>query len=76
MHALDRAEHEQLLRVHVLPYFEQKRLTEITRELVKKFVAEKSRTRKIVNEVSVPTFSRNTLKAYCLCSARHPEYRA
>jgi len=41
MHALDRAEHEQLLRVHVLPYFEQKRLTEITRELVKKFVAEK-----------------------------------
>ncbi len=54
--------YEQLLRVHVIPYFEQKRLTEITRELVKKFVAEKSRTRKIVNEVSVPTFSRNTLR--------------
>ena len=37
-------------------------MTEITREVVKKFVAEKSRTRKIVNDVSVPKFSLNTLR--------------
>ena len=54
--------YEQLLRVHVIPYFAQKRLTEITRKVVKQFIAEKSQARKIVNDVSVPQFSRNTLR--------------
>lgn len=54
--------YEQLLRVHLTPHFGQKRLAEITREQVKKFVTELSQTREIANELSVLRFSRNTVR--------------
>jgi integrase len=45
-----------------MPRFGQKRLTEIKREQIKKFVAELSQTRKTVNDLTEPKFSRNTLR--------------
>src|ERR1051326_6684677 len=57
--------YEQLLRIHVTPAFGQRRLSEITREQVKKFVAELSRAIKPAlseNEPSRPRFSRNSMR--------------
>jgi integrase len=61
--------YEQLLRVHIMPRFGQKRLTEIKREQIKKFVAELSQMRKIVNDLTEPKLSRNTLRLI-LCVLR------
>jgi integrase len=61
--------YEQLLRLHVLPKFGTKQLTTITREEIKKFLAELSQAVKLVNDVPVPKFSRNTLRLI-VCALR------
>jgi len=54
--------YEQLLRLHVMPRFGSKLLTDIRRDEVKRFVAELSRATREVNGTSVLKFSRNTLR--------------
>ena len=61
--------YEQLLRVHVVPRFGEKRLTEISREQIKTFVTDLSQDYKIVNKLKVRKFSRNTLRLV-LCVLR------
>jgi integrase len=52
----------QLLRLHVTPRFGDRRLPEITRDDVKLFLSELSQATRVVNEIAVPKFSRNTLR--------------
>jgi integrase len=61
--------YEQLLRVHVTPRFGEKPLTEITREQIKTFVTGLSQAYKVVNELKVRKFSRNTLRLI-VCALR------
>jgi integrase len=58
-----------LLRVHVTPRFGKKRLTEITRQEIKAFLAELSRVTRVVDKVAVPRFSKNTLRLI-MCALR------
>jgi integrase len=62
-----------LLRLHVTPRFGQKRLAEITRDSIKRFLSELSRaTRVVVGEdpaATVPKFSRNSLRLI-VCALR------
>jgi integrase len=59
----------QLLRLHVTPRFGDRRLTEITRDDVKLFLSDLSRTTRIVKEIEVVSFSRNTLRLV-VCALR------
>ena len=59
----------QLLRLHVTPRFGDRRLTEITRDDVKLFLSDLSQATKVVKEIAVPRFSRNTLRLV-VCALR------
>ena len=59
----------QLLRLHVNPRFGDRRLTEITRDDVKLFLSDLSRATRIVREIEVARFSRNTLRLV-VCTLR------
>jgi integrase len=59
----------QLLRLHVTPRFGERRLTEITRDEVKLFLSDLSRATRMVNEIAVPRFSKNTLRLV-VCTLR------
>jgi len=61
--------YEQLLRVHVTPRFGKNRLTEITRQEIKEFLAELSRVTHVVDKITVPRFSKNTLRLI-MCALR------
>ena len=61
--------YEQLLRVHVNPRFGQKKLTEITRDEIKQFLADLSQATRVLQEVAIPRFARNTLRLI-VCSLR------
>jgi integrase len=61
--------YEQLLRLHVTPRFGQKKLTDIKRDEVKRFVAEVSQATHEVNEVTVAKFAKNTLRLI-VCALR------
>jgi len=61
--------YEQLLRVHVRPTFGPKPLNAITRDEIKQFLAELSASSRVVNEISAPKFSRNTLRLI-VCALR------
>lgn len=64
--------YEQLLRLHVKPCFGNRRLSEITRESVKQFLAELSCATRVVNEETgetAPKYSRNTLRLV-VCALR------
>jgi len=61
--------YEQLLRLHVIPCFGQKRLSDIRREHIKSFLAELSRQTKQNGETTVPKFARNTLRLI-VCALR------
>src|SRR4029077_6213022 len=50
----------QLLRLHVTPRFGDRRLTEITRDDVKLFLADLSQAVRVVKEIEVPRFSKST----------------
>lgn len=54
--------YEQLLRVHIKPRFGAKRITDITRDDVKNFLAEMSSATRSVNGALVPKFARNSLR--------------
>ena len=54
--------YEQLLRLHVMPRFGSKLLTDIRRDEVKRFVAELCQAMREVNCASVLNFSRNALR--------------
>jgi integrase len=59
----------QLLRLHVTPRFGDRRLTEITRDDVKLFLSELSQATRVVKEIEVPRFSKNTLRLV-VCALR------
>jgi integrase len=61
--------YEQLLRVHVTPRFGQKKLKDITRDQIKQFLAELSQATRVVKAITVPKFSRNTLRLI-VCALR------
>ena len=61
--------YEQLLRLHVTPHFGQKKLTDIRRDEVKRFLAELSQVSHEVDGVRSPKFSKNTLRLI-VCSLR------
>jgi integrase len=61
--------YEQLLRLHVRPQFGTKKLTEITRDEIKQFLSELSARTRLVNDVPVPRFARNTLRLI-VCALR------
>ena len=61
--------YEQLLRLHVIPRFGQKQLSEIKREDVKNFLGQLSRQTKQSGETTVPKFARNTLRLI-VCALR------
>ena len=64
--------YEQLLRLHVTPYFGAKLLNQIRRADVKKFIGDLSQSTKVINEETHevgPRFSRNTLRLI-VCSLR------
>jgi len=61
--------YEQLLRLHVTPRFGQKKLTDIRRDEVKRFLAELSQVSHEVDGVRSPKFSKNTLRLI-VCSLR------
>ena len=61
--------YEQLLRLHVTPRFGQKKLTDIRRDEVKRFLAELSQISQEVNGIRTPKFSKNTLRLI-VCSLR------
>jgi integrase len=52
----------QLLRLHVTPRFGDRTLKQITRDDVKAFLGDLSKATKVVNEITVPRFSKNTLR--------------
>ena len=54
--------YEQLLRLHVIPRFGEKRLSEIKRQEIKAYLGELSRKTKTLNEETTSRFSRNTLR--------------
>jgi len=57
--------YEQLLRLHVTPRFGGQRLTAITRDSVRQFLADLTKATRIVDEETrevAPRFSRNTLR--------------
>jgi len=64
-----RRSYEQLLRVHVLPRFGQKRIDAIKRDEVKRFLIELSQATRNVGEPTLPRFSKNTLRLI-MCSLR------
>lgn len=66
--------YEQLLRLHVIPRFGSKRLVDIKRDEVKKFLLELSTETKLVNEVPRLKFSKNTLRL--IMSALRPVLNA
>lgn len=59
----------QLLRLHVTPRFGDRRLTEITRDDVKLFLSDLPQAVRVVNEIEVPRFSKNTLRLV-VCALR------
>ncbi len=61
--------YEQLLRVHVTPRFGEKRLVQIRRDEIKRFLAELSQTTPRVGATTVPKYSRNTLRLI-VCALR------
>ena len=61
--------YEQLLRVHVTPHFGEKKITEIKREDVKRFLSELSQSTREVDGSPIPKFSKNTLRLI-MCSLR------
>jgi len=61
--------YEQLLRVHVTPHFGEKKITEIRREDVKRFLADLSQSTREVDGSIAAKFSKNTLRLI-MCSLR------
>jgi len=61
--------YEQLLRVHVTPRFGEKKVNDIRRDAVKKFVSELSRETQKIEVVAVPKYSKNTLRLI-VCALR------
>jgi integrase len=61
--------YEQLLRLHVTPHFGTKRLTDISRDEVKAFIADLAKQTKLVDDKPVLKFSRNTLRLI-ICALR------
>jgi hypothetical protein len=64
-----RRSYEQLLRVHVMPRFGFRLLTEIRRNEVKRFLADLSQVTRDVDGQPVSKFSRNTLRLI-ICAFR------
>jgi hypothetical protein len=52
--------YEQLLGLHVTPHFGDRKLTEITREQVKRFLAELSQATQVISKITGPKFSKNS----------------
>jgi integrase len=61
--------YEQILRLHVTPRFGQKKLTDINRSEVKRFMAELSLATHEVSQAIVPKFAKNTLRLI-VCALR------
>jgi integrase len=61
--------YEQLLRLHVTPRFGNKKLDEIRRDNVKKFLADMSKQTEEVGGLQVPMYSKNTLRLI-VCALR------
>jgi integrase len=64
--------YEQLIRLHIIPRFGEKKLTEIQRNAIKEFVSDISHATRIADEQTgetVPKFSRNTLRLI-ICALR------
>ena len=61
--------YEQLLRLHVTPRFGHKKLNDIRRESVKRFLSDLARETQHVDEVAVPKYARNTLRLV-VCALR------
>jgi integrase len=61
--------YEQLLRLHVTPRFGKQKLPAIRRDEIKQFLAELGQATRLVNEQTLPRFSRNTLRLI-VCALR------